>query len=383
MKTPAQLPTGLLLAAAVWLPLQASAAQAPASADAHINSALPSNSGNLPTLNVGGTYSSLVQFDFSALPAGTSGSSVAKATLFLWVNKVGTPGAIDIRTATSAWSEAAVTYATQPTLGGIAHTVPISTAGSYISVDVTADVKNWLDYPGSALGFALAASTSAPATTAYLDSKENTATGHAAYLDLTLAGSAGSQGPKGDPGMMGPAGLPGSAGVAGPMGPAGLAGPAGAGLPNFDALNNMACNVGQICEGKLSIAYDVNSHNVSMQCAPTTQSVAVNMVVASPTHHVSVTCSSSYSCGLLGLSTCYNYYECGYDVANTLRVISSPAAIDSIYATTGQFCTSQIVTLSASTNEPGKTPVFSGDCAGSNTCTLTVNGPKAVTVTNQ
>jgi hypothetical protein len=68
----------------------------------HIDSALPSNSGNLPTINVGGTYSSLVQFDFSALPAGTSGSSVSKATPFLWVNKIGTPGAIDIRTVTSA-----------------------------------------------------------------------------------------------------------------------------------------------------------------------------------------------------------------------------------------------------------------------------------------
>lgn len=122
---------GLSLTAAGLLPLSAGAVTAPTIADAHTNSALPaSNFDNLPTLNVGGTYSSLMQFDFTSLPAGTASGSVAKATLFLWVNKIGVAGAIDIRTVTDAWSETTVTQATQPTVGGVAYTVPVTNAGT-------------------------------------------------------------------------------------------------------------------------------------------------------------------------------------------------------------------------------------------------------------
>ena len=70
---------GLTLATAGLLPLSAGAVTAPSMADAHTNSALPaSNFGNLPTLNVGGTFSSLMQFDFTSLPAGTASGSVAR-----------------------------------------------------------------------------------------------------------------------------------------------------------------------------------------------------------------------------------------------------------------------------------------------------------------
>lgn len=84
------------------------------------------------------------------------------------MNKVGAAGAIDIRTVTNAWSETAVTKTTQPTVGGVAYTVPVSRAGNYIAVDVTTDVKNWIDAPTSALGFVLAASTRAPDTSVFL-----------------------------------------------------------------------------------------------------------------------------------------------------------------------------------------------------------------------
>ena len=218
----------LTLAAVGLLPLSASAVTATALADAHTNSALPSNNfGNLPTLNVGGTYSSLMQFDFSSLPAGTTGGSVAKATLYLWINKVGTVGAIDIRTVTRAWGEASVTQATQPTIGGVAYTVPVTSAGNYIAVDVTTDVKNWIDYPSTALGFALSASTSAPSTSVFIDSKENIATGHVAYLDIALVGQPGPQGSQGNPGPTGPMGPTGPSGPGGPTGPVGPQGKPG------------------------------------------------------------------------------------------------------------------------------------------------------------
>ena len=219
---------GLTLATAGLLPLSAGAVTAPSMADAHTNSALPTNNfGNLPTLNVGGTFSSLMQFDLVSLPAGTASGSVAKATLFLWVNRIGSAGAIDIRTVTGAWSEALVTQATQPTVGGVAYTVPVTTAGNYIAVDVTTDVKNWIDSPASALGFALGASTSAPGTSVFIDSKENTATGHVAYLDITLVGQPGPQGSQGNPGLLGPTGPAGLGltGATGPAGPQGITGP--------------------------------------------------------------------------------------------------------------------------------------------------------------
>lgn len=221
----------LLLTAATWLPVQASAAQAPASADAYINSALPANNfGKLTTLNVGGTFTTFIQFNFAALPAGINSSSVEKATLFLWVNKVGAPGAVDILAVTDTWNEASVTHFTQPTVAGTGYTAPVTSAGSYIAVDVTPDVKNWIDNPASAMGFGLMASISAPTTSVFFDSKENTATGHTAYLDITLAGQQGPQGIQGEPGLMGPAGpmgAPGPQGPAGPQGPQGPTGPQG------------------------------------------------------------------------------------------------------------------------------------------------------------
>ena len=260
---------GLSLTAAGLLPLSAGAVTAPALADAHTNSALPANNfGNLPTLNVGGTYLSLMQFDLASLPAGTSSGSVAKATLFLWVNKIGSAGAIDIRTVTGAWSETAVTQATQPTVGGVAYTVPVTSAGNYIAVDVTTDVKNWIDTPSSALGFSYGASTSAPGTTIYIDSKENTATGHAAYLDITLVGQPGPQGPQGEPGLLGPTGATGPQGPTGLQGPIGATGPAGpqgpAGPLNPNVLtdtNNTAVGVNALKSNTTGISNTASGEN--------------------------------------------------------------------------------------------------------------------------
>jgi hypothetical protein len=63
-------------------------------------------------------------------------------------------------------------------------------------VDVTAQARQWVSNPGSNFGLALAPAPSAPGTVAFFDSKENTATGHVARLDLTLS----DQGPQGLPG---------------------------------------------------------------------------------------------------------------------------------------------------------------------------------------
>ena len=244
-------------AAALLLASTAQAHDAPLAADAHGLSAVPgSNFGSLPSLNVGAGATALLRFDLSGLPAGTTAAKVVQARLVLYVNRVGTPGAVELQTVYSPWAEGTVSASTLPTLGGPGSgiTVPVATAGQFISVDVTQVVRNWVTSPGSNHGLAITPALAAPATAVFFDSKESTLTGHVARLDLTLAdqgpkgdkgdkgdrGEKGDKGDKGDrgdrgapgapgangaPGAPGPVGATGATGATGPAGPAGPAGP--------------------------------------------------------------------------------------------------------------------------------------------------------------
>src|SRR5450756_1119155 len=125
-----------MLALAGLIP--ASMAQSlPAAGDSFIAPGNASNFSTSPTINVGGAggYQGLVQFDLAGLPAGTTAASITKASLVLFVNKVGTTGAVDINAASGAWSEAGVTGMNGPVIGGaVATLVPITAASQYITV---------------------------------------------------------------------------------------------------------------------------------------------------------------------------------------------------------------------------------------------------------
>ncbi len=206
---------------ALLLPAAACAVDAPLVADSYISSANPAmNFGTLPNLSVGPGIKALVGFDLSSLPAGTLASEVAKATLSVWVNRVGVPGSIDVSPITSAWAEPTVTFNAAPSVGGVELTAAV-TQPAYIAVDVTNLVKQWVATPSTNMGVALTPSLSAPTTTIFLDSKENTGTSHPAKLDITLTGPQGPQGPAG------PTGATGATGATGPAGPQGVQGPAG------------------------------------------------------------------------------------------------------------------------------------------------------------
>lgn len=222
----------LLAAGPAW------ALDAPLAADAHTSSAAPaSNFGGAATLNVGGGSMALLRFDVSTLPAGTTAAKLVKATLVLYVNRVGSPGALELQSVHSNWSEAGLTGSAVPALGGPGSgtTLPVPAAGQYVSVDVTAQAKQWISNPGSNFGLALAPALSAPGTVVFFDSKENTTTGHVARLDLTLAdqgpqglpGATGAKGDKGDPGPQGLTGATGATGPRGATGATGATGPAG------------------------------------------------------------------------------------------------------------------------------------------------------------
>jgi len=221
--------SGIYLAAAIIVPLRG--ADAPLSADTYVASAYPSmNFGTSANLSVGGGNRTLIRFDLSTLPAGTLGTDIRKATLSLWVNRVGVAGNIEVAAVNySVWQENTATYNNFSESGGAPTTVQVTDAGRWILVDITALVQGWQTSPETNNGLVISGAASSPATI-FLDSKENTATSHPAHLDITLAGPAGPKGDPGSPGEAGPRGsdgAPGSAGAAGPVGPTGPAGPAG------------------------------------------------------------------------------------------------------------------------------------------------------------
>ena len=227
----------LAVSAAVLLHAAAWADQAHLVGDATFASGNAGHLGATPTINVGGptNFQGLVQFDLSSLPAGTTASQVSNATLQLFVSRIGTPGSVDIFAANAPWTESAVNGLNFPGPGTpVASSVPVSIAYSYIVLDVTAQVKAWLN-GATNNGFLIVADPSK--TLVYFDTKESQSTSHPAVLEVNLIGTpgaTGATGPTGATGSTGPVGAAGATGlagatgtVAGTVGPSGAVGPSG------------------------------------------------------------------------------------------------------------------------------------------------------------
>jgi len=119
-----------LALAAVLVSHPALALDAPVAADAHVSASLPTTHfGNLPNLNVGGGSTGLLRFDLGTLPSATTAAKLVKATLVLYVNRVGIAGTIEAQTINSAWTEAAVTQGSAPVTSG-ASSVPDRAGGA-------------------------------------------------------------------------------------------------------------------------------------------------------------------------------------------------------------------------------------------------------------
>ncbi|HXN49129.1 MAG TPA: DNRLRE domain-containing protein, partial [Bryobacteraceae bacterium] len=210
----------LFVACAVCLP-SLRAADFQVVQDTYVASAAPgSNFGAAVTLNIAPGNAGLVQFDLSSIPAGP----VAVAYLKVYVDKVTTSGSISLSEVTSAWTELGATFSGRPTVTVPFATAPVSTANTFVLVDVTAQVDGWLATPASNLGISI---TGVGSTNVALDSKENTATSHAPELDIAFIAPGGPAGAAGQPGAAGPAGATGPAGVSGPKGATGATGPTG------------------------------------------------------------------------------------------------------------------------------------------------------------
>ncbi|MBQ1765268.1 MAG: DNRLRE domain-containing protein [Aquincola sp.] len=120
------------------------AAAAAVAEDSYVGTSLPANHfGAQPTLSVGGGATSLLRFDLRTLPAAVTAAKVTKATLVLYVNRVGSPVAIDLHPLHGDWTEAGFTApALLPAGGSGLYGLPVPAAGNYRAVDVTAQVKN-------------------------------------------------------------------------------------------------------------------------------------------------------------------------------------------------------------------------------------------------
>jgi hypothetical protein len=219
-------------AAAALAASSAYATEAVVSGDTYVSSSYPANNfGYQSNLHVDSTSTALIVFDLSSLPSATVSSQISKATLWLYVNRISSSGAVNLKPVTSAWSELAVTYSAIPALGSAMATFTPAAAQQFMAVDVTSLVQGWVTTPSSNYGIALSTASGS----ILFDSKENGETSHMAKLDITLVnqgsqGAIGPQGASGAPGATGPQGLQGltgATGAAGPQGPQGLTGAMG------------------------------------------------------------------------------------------------------------------------------------------------------------
>jgi hypothetical protein len=192
------------------------------------------SSATVGSAHVGAT-TAYIKFQLPAsLPPTVTAANIAKATLKLYPSLGTTPsGTVSIYPVTSAWTESTLNVSSPPTLSStpFATGIAVGNSDSYLVVDVTQLVRDWLN--GAANGgfandgIALVAATSS--SYVVFDSKESIITSHEPRLEIVLTGSgpAGPIGPQGPQGVGGPAGPQGSPGITGPVGPQGAQGPAG------------------------------------------------------------------------------------------------------------------------------------------------------------
>jgi Collagen triple helix repeat (20 copies) len=236
----------------------------PLTQDAYTVQGSPINFGTAATVNVGGPNDSqgLVQFDLSTLPPGTASGNVSRATLVLFVNKLGAAGNVNVSEANGSWTELGVTASNAPVPGAaVASGIPVGAGSTYLYVDATQAVRDWLSGNTNS-GFII---TPLGAVNVAFDSKESATTSHPAALDIVLVnsgptgptgptgpqgalgatgpvgiqGAQGAKGATGAPGATGSVGVAGARGATGVTGPTGAQGPAGAnGVSGYQVVSN-------------------------------------------------------------------------------------------------------------------------------------------------
>jgi len=175
-----------------------------------------------------------LKFDLSSLPPGTVESQIHHAALWLYIEKLKTPGSLDVRAAGSVWNEATVAGITDPgflvgTADAVGVAADLADAKSFVVVDVTALVKAWVSGALPNHGFAVVSNAGTPIN-ARVSSREGKEPANRPRLEISfgIGGVEGPEGPQGPQGIQGPQGLKGDKGDTGSQGPIGVTGPTGA-----------------------------------------------------------------------------------------------------------------------------------------------------------
>ena len=223
----------------------ANALLAPGHADTYISANSTEQQKNFGAdrmMKVSPTRFSLIRFNLApTVPQWTCSQEIDKATLMLWVKTLDAPGLIDVQVVNEDWNEMGVTWKNRPSATW-ARTVDVNEAGQYLFIDVTAEVRAWVNGMNAASGecsqggmpnFGLLLSPNyAQQASAEFDT--NASGGIVPMLDITLfdhsVAAPGAQGPAGEKGAKGdtgPAGPKGDTGPQGPKGDTGAQGPKG------------------------------------------------------------------------------------------------------------------------------------------------------------
>src|SRR5207237_10811427 len=90
----------------------------------------------------------LIRFDLSQLTnAGVTPAMISKAYVKVYLTAVTAQGKFDVYTVNASWGEKTVTYNTRPALGAAvagATGINVTTASTYVIVDITALLQSWL-----------------------------------------------------------------------------------------------------------------------------------------------------------------------------------------------------------------------------------------------
>jgi len=161
---------------------------------------------------MGSTRQGFAQFDLSTLPVGITSADVDKASLRLYVRNVSSPGNVDLHLVTSAWDEETLSFNNSPTFNATPFAADVALASSdeedFIILDITNELKSWIDTPANNFGIALIPDN----VNVQFSSKEDRGPTNPMELEVALIG------PKGDKGDTGDQGLPGNDGTNGTNG---------------------------------------------------------------------------------------------------------------------------------------------------------------------
>jgi len=213
---------------------------APVIADTCVKSSAPDSSfGNAALLEVSQQSTALLRFNLDGLLQKLQSSSQVSATVRIYVNRLITPGAIEVDEAGSPWDEVSITGRTPVPPGLPVGTANVNTAQAYVTIDATPYIRVLQENSAfTDWGLVIRA---VGGTSLFFDSKESVTTSHPAVLDITALPPPGKQGPTG------PAGTPGIAGPHGPAGPTGDIAPSSFVSQTFSIPWNQISSRGAVC----------------------------------------------------------------------------------------------------------------------------------------